>query len=417
MTASSSWSKVVDSATGAAYWWDSSTGAVSWSAPDGHQPEADQSPWVSVVDKSSRLTYWWNQQTDERSWTAPRSSEAPANASGGPAAEIEPEAHPAPAPAPAALPSLLQQRLARRGLAVPGSLGPHSQGPGQPAERPAPACAVPGPITQQPVLAMPTPPLPPGWLVQRDPSGRVFYIHPASGHTSWTPPSSAPPVPGACSSVSYAGQPPIACASAGGSSACRTAPPTAAPLPTKDIVAIVEARDMAKKKKDFEAADQLRAQLTSHGVSIDDRARSWRCSDGRSGLLPGGRVGPTVPAALAGAVDSRGRVSAAAVAAAANAAAAGWCSGAGVTGTKRSTPSAQKALTAAPMSAGRAAKEARLAARSAADPLDPSSWEGYEVPRGGWSGPSRVVAGAAASGSHKGLPTPGEILRMNSAQK
>eukprot|EP00962_Isochrysis_galbana_P045848 scaffold18198_cov51-Isochrysis_galbana.AAC.1 len=104
--------------------------------------------------------------------------------------------------------------------------------------------------------------------------------------------------------------------------ACASPAATGPPLPTKDIVAMAEARDLAKKNKDFGSADHLRAELTRHGIILDDRARSWRCADGRTGILPGGRVGPTVPAALAGAVDARGRVSAAAVAAAANAAAA-----------------------------------------------------------------------------------------------
>ena len=66
------------------------------------------------------------------------------------------------------------------------------------------------------------------------------------------------------------------------------------------------------------------------------------------------------------------------------------------------------------------------------DPLDPASWEGYDVPLGGWSrGLSAAQgrgAGATASGATSGaaatapahppgkaLPSPGDILRMNAA--
>ena len=64
------------------------------------------------------------------------------------------------------------------------------------------------------------------------------------------------------------------------------------------------------------------------------------------------------------------------------------------------------------------------------DPLDPASWEGYDVPAaGGWgrgldhaqgrSGAPRPAAAATAAGAgapHRSggpLPSPGDIMRMN----
>ena len=74
------------------------------------------------------------------------------------------------------------------------------------------------------------------------------------------------------------------------------------------------------------------------------------------------------------------------------------------------------------------------------DPLDPASWEGYDVPLGGWSRGLATSQGRAAqpgeAASHeataaagvtggpatrpaqapgKALPSPGDILRMNAA--
>eukprot|EP00965_Chrysotila_dentata_P197372 6178152-Pleurochrysis_carterae.AAC.1 len=92
-------------------------------------------------------------------------------------------------------------------------------------------------------------------------------------------------------------------------------------------------------------------------------------------------------------------------------------------GSKRAAPPPRTAPVAP--SASRAAKEARMAARSRADPLDPASWEGYHVPQGGWSKGLPADPGAAANrpagaapAKQKGpLPSPGEILRMNAANQ
>ena len=62
------------------------------------------------------------------------------------------------------------------------------------------------------------------------------------------------------------------------------------------------------------------------GVTVDDKANTWQCTDGRRGTLEGGRRGAVLPSFLAGKgyVDTKGVVDAKAVARAASAAAAGW---------------------------------------------------------------------------------------------
>lgn len=46
------------------------------------------------------------------------------------------------------------------------------------------------------------------------------------------------------------------------------------------------AREQARVAKQFHAADAIREELRAHGVLIDDRTRSWRASDGRTGARP-----------------------------------------------------------------------------------------------------------------------------------
>jgi len=312
---STEWTKVVDIASGASYFWNSSSGAVSWTAPAemALQPSVP-SPWVSVADAKCGQSYWWNQATGERSWTAPPTAPAapvvaapaglpappgataptikpavpgadaaaePAAGAAAPttvpaasphicaaatrtsagesapqaAAPAEPAAGdtapttvPAAAPvvaeppaaspviAAAPLPSLLMQRLAQRGVAVPGAAS-------------APSA---------PAVAPPTAPLPPGWRTDRDPGGRVFYIHASSGQTSWTLPSSAPLHAAAPTEGTYALSLPSSMPMQRPTAAGGYAPPApfgasaadAAPaLSSKDIIAMAEARDLAKKKK------------------------------------------------------------------------------------------------------------------------------------------------------------------------
>lgn len=101
----------------------------------------------------------------------------------------------------------------------------------------------------------------------------------------------------------------------------------AEPASVEEIEALCNARKKAKKERDWKTADELREQLLYEmGVTVDDKANTWQCSDGRRGQLEGGRRGAVMPAFLSGGgyVDSKGVVDAKAVARAASAAAAGW---------------------------------------------------------------------------------------------
>ena len=40
--------------------------------------------------------------------------------------------------------------------------------------------------------------------------------------------------------------------------------------------------------RDFEEADKIRDQLQAAGIRVDDRAKQWTCTDGRSGDIPSG---------------------------------------------------------------------------------------------------------------------------------
>lgn len=39
-----------------------------------------------------------------------------------------------------------------------------------------------------PPLPTQAPPLPPGWIIAKDPQGRPYYANPSTGESSWTPP-------------------------------------------------------------------------------------------------------------------------------------------------------------------------------------------------------------------------------------
>jgi len=406
------WTKVVDQGSGHPYWWCAATGDVSWTAPAAEAAgAAAASPWVSVVDETSGSTYWWNQDTDERQWTSPHE----ASADGAPVVQVAappppeppppepspPSAAEAPAAAPGSLPPLLMQRLAQRGVVSSDGAGGAGARPGGVAAAAPPDSAA---VQER---------LPPGWSRDRDPAGNVFYCHASSGQTSWTLPGAAPSRPTAGGLAAHHGMPgPQAGPSLGPNPQQQLQPAAAqeggaARLSSADITAMVEARLAAKQSKDYAAADRLREELSRAGVTVDDRLKSWSAADGRSGILPGGRTGPTVPAAMAAAVDTSGRVSAAAAAAAANAAAAGWGSGGGGGGgAKRRLPPQQQP--GGLVGSGRAAKEARYRARTAQDPL-----LGYELQAGGGGGGGRGGSSGPEPGSHKGLPSPGEILRRN----
>ena len=56
----------------------------------------------------------------------------------------------------------------------------------------------------------------------------------------------------------------------------------------REIMAIIEARNVAKLTRDFDEADKLRNELQAKGVTVDDKAKTWRTADGRSGEILGG---------------------------------------------------------------------------------------------------------------------------------
>eukprot|EP00927_Polykrikos_kofoidii_P059713 TRINITY_DN54853_c0_g1_i1.p1 TRINITY_DN54853_c0_g1~~TRINITY_DN54853_c0_g1_i1.p1 ORF type:complete len:233 (-),score=39.74 TRINITY_DN54853_c0_g1_i1:272-919(-) len=45
-------------------------------------------------------------------------------------------------------------------------------------------------------------------------------------------------------------------------------------------------REKARMEKNYEEADKLRAELRQKGVEVEDRERTWKCKDGRSGSRP-----------------------------------------------------------------------------------------------------------------------------------
>ena len=133
---------------------------------------------------------------------------------------------------------------------------------------------------------------------------------------------------------------------------------------------------MARREKDYAAADRLRRDLSDAGVHVDDKAGTWKSSDGRSGEFGGGPGGgggnrrmPTIGADRMHMVDSKGFVSKEAAQAAANAAARGWAVKppsrmvAGVGANKRALPAPvdepAPVASSSLVLAGRGAKQAR----------------------------------------------------------
>jgi len=54
-----------------------------------------------------------------------------------------------------------------------------------------------------------------------------------------------------------------------------------------EICRLVCLRERLRKDKDFAEADKVRVKLNGHGVHLDDKGRSWKCStDGSSGRIP-----------------------------------------------------------------------------------------------------------------------------------
>ena len=104
------WTRLQDDASGKPYWWDSATGATSWSAPPGHAAETSGAAdvfrrrsveeaegeeyvpranskfalldsksaatpyvdgWVAIADPASKRVYYWSSRSDEVQWDEP----------------------------------------------------------------------------------------------------------------------------------------------------------------------------------------------------------------------------------------------------------------------------------------------------------------------------------------------------------
>ncbi len=323
------WQLVRDEKSGHAYYWDSVTNAVRWDAPADAPSAADEQAaasqsvstpaadapaasaltpvvgasvceggsaeapagWQLVPDSASGAAYWWHQETNEVRWERPD-----------------------------AMPSTgAVDEAAASGTDSPGlstAAPPQRQPPAAPPAAP-PASA----------------PLPAGWIESCDPSGARFYVHAASGQSSWTRPEQPPQQP----------QP---------AQEQHGLAPLAMPQRRQQ-----SARPQQQHGAGHPYARPQQQPQQQHG--------GGRGSDRRRGFM------------------------------------------------------------------------ARQMKRAAADPLDPASWEGYEVPVGGWSkGLADQPPGAGGAGARGGaqptaassaqpaaggppvrragpLPSPGDIMRMN----
>ena len=55
-----------------------------------------------------------------------------------------------------------------------------------------------------------------------------------------------------------------------------------------DVCTLLEERHNAKMTRDFDRADEIRAQLQAGGITVNDQAKTWSSRDGRSGEIPTG---------------------------------------------------------------------------------------------------------------------------------
>mmetsp|Transcript_378 Transcript_378/g.818 ORF Transcript_378/g.818 Transcript_378/m.818 type:complete len:472 (-) Transcript_378:192-1607(-) len=63
--------------------------------------------------------------------------------------------------------------------------------------------------------------------------------------------------------------------------------PSASYISDTQIADLLAQREVARMSRDYSRADELRSELNRHGVSTDDRVKTWRAADGRSGTMPG----------------------------------------------------------------------------------------------------------------------------------
>mmetsp|Transcript_10216 Transcript_10216/g.22056 ORF Transcript_10216/g.22056 Transcript_10216/m.22056 type:complete len:409 (+) Transcript_10216:37-1263(+) len=53
-----------------------------------------------------------------------------------------------------------------------------------------------------------------------------------------------------------------------------------------EVTTLVLQREKARMGNDYELSDMIRDELKNRGVTIDDKRKTWSCSDGRSGAVP-----------------------------------------------------------------------------------------------------------------------------------
>ena len=370
------------------YYWDPDTNDVSWTQPDTGSamngvssalPDTGGAsntvnPWTLVTDPASGAPYYFHAETNEVRWEKPDDFMASETLTE--PALVPTSAAPAPATAPAAADTTpaLPAALAQR-LAERGITN-HLQ-------------ASPAPVQ----VGLPA--LPPGWKPLSDPSGNIFFRNVLTGEMAWTHPGLTPQ-PAASPQPAAAPQPPAALPASTGT----LLPPWPAPAPLAAAVQMLPPPPHSTPSHPPPSAVALR-RLPPPDHSILGPGYS------PSVVGPGYRKAVTVHDVP----------------------------------TNRPTPYDRrtgKGLGKGGRGGRGAPDTAPTRGGSAYDPLDPSSWEGYDVPLGGWSrglatsqgraapapsggagaapaGPVAAVGPLARPAPGKALPSPGEILRMNAA--
>ena len=312
------WSRHKDERTGAHYEWNRETNEVRWEQPSA--APAASTGWRQERDPASGHAYWWNPSTNERSWHAPQAMVPTPPAGPKPPAVVKP---PAAMPPPSWTP---EQEAARKAAAkppaakAPAALPPPSWTP----EQEAAAKATAGSAAKPPFIgAASFQGARPGYVFKQGPKGVGYYLEGAAAAAAGI--AAAKPPPGSLQPL-YSSSSSAAAASA--SEVSLDPGDEAEPASVEEIEELIAARSKAKAAKEYAEADELRDRLLYDcGVTVDDKSRTWQCSDGRRGVLEGGRRGAVLPAQLAampGVVDAKGNVNAKAAARAASAAAAGW---------------------------------------------------------------------------------------------
>ena len=58
------------------------------------------------------------------------------------------------------------------------------------------------------------------------------------------------------------------------------------PLSNDQIMALLAQRESARIGRDYPRSDAMRDELRNAGVNVDDRDKTWRAADGRTGTIP-----------------------------------------------------------------------------------------------------------------------------------